>query len=451
MAFAIATNLHNSAAQAALKDAHDDYLKRIASDRCWIGRGAVVRHTTRISNAYLGAGCVIDQAIELSDVAILCDAEHPTRVISGAVSKCVLGRGVEIGCGSIVRHAALAEHCSIDSNAVVEHSVIAANADIAKGEITASIVGPYTGLHHQSLLIGALWPEGKGNIAYGAMVGSNHTGRAPDQEIWPGEGTFFGLGSNIKFPSDFSKSPYLVIASGVSTLAQRVSYPFSLISTPIEALAKEHQVPRAFNEISPAWGLYANAYAIVRSELKYLNRDRTGRAEIPHQVLRPEIMAMVEDALKRLRSVENGEVIAADTIYQQDQLPGLGKNFLRERVRLKAIEAYETVLKRYSLRVILVAQEGHDQLPGSVEIAERLADSLLPNLDLTQRLQALVDIESANVEIVKQAKVSDDARGKSVIPGYEECHCSVDEDPVVLAAQHRLERTKLRIADILGA
>ena len=104
-------------------------------------------------------------------------------------------------------------------------------------------------------------------------------------------------------------------------------------------------------------GLYANAYAIVRSELKYLNRDRTGRHEVPHQVLRPEIMGMVEDALKRLRSVETGELIAGNAIYLQDQLPGLGKNFLRERIRRKAIEAYETVLKRYSLRVILAAKK----------------------------------------------------------------------------------------------
>ena len=111
-------------------------------------------------------------------------------MISGAVSKALLGPGVEVGCGSIVRHAALVEHCSVDSNAVIEHSIIAANAAIAKGEITASIVGPYAGLHHQSLLIGALWPEGKGNIAYGAMVGSNHTGRAPDQKFGPAKALF---------------------------------------------------------------------------------------------------------------------------------------------------------------------------------------------------------------------------------------------------------------------
>ena len=52
---------------------------------------------------------------------------------------------------------------------------------------STSLVGPFVAFHHQALLIAAYWPEGKGNIAYGANVGSNHTGKAPDQEIRPGE------------------------------------------------------------------------------------------------------------------------------------------------------------------------------------------------------------------------------------------------------------------------
>lgn len=37
-------------------------------------------------------------------------------------------------------------------------------------------------------------PPHTGNVAYGAKVGSNHTGRAADQEAVLGEGVFFGLG-----------------------------------------------------------------------------------------------------------------------------------------------------------------------------------------------------------------------------------------------------------------
>ena len=72
--------------------------------------------------------------------------------------------------------------------------------------------------HSHSFL--ALWFYGKGNIGYGANVGSNHTGRLPDQECIPGEGVFFGLGCNIKYPCNFAKAPYSLIASGITLLPQ---------------------------------------------------------------------------------------------------------------------------------------------------------------------------------------------------------------------------------------
>lgn len=46
-----------------------------------------------------------------------------------------------------------------------------------------------------------------------------------DQEIWPGEGVFFGLSTVIKFPANYSESPFSVIGSGVTCLPQRVSGP----------------------------------------------------------------------------------------------------------------------------------------------------------------------------------------------------------------------------------
>ena len=104
-AFAIATKLNDELRNRPFAAAHGDYLEQVVSDRCWVGRGAIVRHTTRIANAYLGAGCLIDQAVDLTDVAIMCDRQQPTRIISGAVSQSILGPGVEIGCGSIIRRA----------------------------------------------------------------------------------------------------------------------------------------------------------------------------------------------------------------------------------------------------------------------------------------------------------------------------------------------------------
>ena len=63
-------------------------------------------------------------------------------------------------------------------------------------------------------------------------MGSNHTSRAPDQELWCGEGMFLGFGVNVKYPADFSRAPYTVIATGVTTPPQRLKFRFSLINIP---------------------------------------------------------------------------------------------------------------------------------------------------------------------------------------------------------------------------
>src|SRR5260370_28452326 len=155
------------------------------------------------------------------------------------------GEPVAIGEGSV-----LPEHAHDERHAKVVGSLIGTNSGVAEAEVTACLLGPFVGFHHQALLIAALWPEGKGNVSYDANVGSNHTSKAPDQEFWPGEGAFLGLGVNIKYPSDFSGAPYTVIACGVNTLPQKVTFPFSLIQPPS---IRCPTVTPADNEILPGW------------------------------------------------------------------------------------------------------------------------------------------------------------------------------------------------------
>ena len=71
-------------------------------------------------------------------------------------------------------------------------SVLGSFTTVAEGEVSSSLVGPFVGFSHQSLLVAAFWPAGRGNIGYGANVGSNHTGKRNDQELWAGEGVFYG-------------------------------------------------------------------------------------------------------------------------------------------------------------------------------------------------------------------------------------------------------------------
>jgi hypothetical protein len=444
---AIARRRGDRAGQEAVRAAVKAYAEAVSSPVSWVRRRARVSHIDRLHDVWIGAAARIDHALELSEVAVLSSAEEPVAVGGGAaVRSAVVQWGVTVGGGGIVRRSALLEHSAVDEHAVVETSIIGPNTHLAKGEVTATLLGPFVGFHHQSMLIAAIWPEGKGNVAHGAMVGSNHTGRAPDQEIWPGEGTFFGLGSAIRFPADFSQAPYSVISMGVSTLPQRITYPFSLIAVPVEPVAAEAGIPRACNEIIPAWTLYANAYGLVRNELKFSGRDRARRHCIDPKVFRPAIMRLVKAARDRLAAV-----VEIKPFYLSTDLDGLGSNFLREENRQRAIAVYDLALTRYALRLLLGEAEGRLTIPGSAEIAHELADALMPGADLRQRLTRLCEIERENAQLVQDSKAKDDERGQRIIPGYADAHVAAAEDPVVQSAWERARITEERVARILAA
>ena len=412
-AAAIARERGDTANQERLATYLDNFREQTASDVAWIKRGALVRHTDRLRNCYIGTSAIIDHAQELRDCTVLSSPDEVTRISGGStLTNSVIQWGVRVAGSAHVRSSMLLEHSHVDVGGMVEESIIGPNTGIEKGEVTASLLGPFVGFHHQSLLIAAYWPEGRGNIAYGAMVGSNHTSRAPDQEIWPGEGVFFGLGCSVRFPANFQESPYSVISAGVAVLPQRVSFPFSLIATPTEALADDDSIPRAFNELIPGWGLSHNAYSMVRMEEKLEKRDEATRHSFQYHTLRPDNVPLLIDALARLESV--GEI---KDIYLETDIPGIGKNFMRESARQEAIVAYRRALKRYCLRVLLAEAEGHRQLAGATQTAQRIARELMPNMSLAERLQELVAIEKENAEIVETSKASDDRRGAHVIPG----------------------------------
>lgn len=443
----VARDRADRAGQEQVRAAHAAYIKALTSPVAWVRRAARVVHTERVHDAWIGAGAVIDHALEVEDVAVLSTTDEQARIAGGAaVTQSVLQPGAHATGGSIVRRSVLCEHAAVEEHGCVESSVIGPNTAVAKGEVTASLVGPFVGFHHQSLLIAAFWPEGKGNVAYGAMVGSNHTGRAPDQEIWPGEGTFWGLGCAVRLPADFSQAPYTVIQMGCSTLPQRVSFPFSLISVPVEALdAEDDRVPRAYNEIVPAWGLWANAYGIVRAELKFAARDKSRRHAMEYKVLRPGIMRLVKQARDRLHNV-----VGSKKVWLEEDIEGLGRNFLRDESRRKAIKVYEQALVRYALRILLGEREGRLTIAGSAEIAHELVEELLPATTFDERMRRLLEIERENARLVEESKRRDDERGVRIIPGYADAHVAAADDAVVRSAWERVRRTEERVAKVLG-
>ncbi|HEY3320761.1 MAG TPA: DUF4954 family protein [Planctomycetota bacterium] len=434
-----------------------EYVVNATSGKGVIEAGAVVQNTLKLLDVYVGPETVIDAAVSIENSTILSGSDEGVYIGAGAaIRNSLIQWGCRVENHAVVESSVCCEFSSVDTHASLKHSLWGQNSVLSSGECVNSLVGPFVGMHHQSLLISAFWPQGKGNLGYGANVGSNHTGKAPDQEIWPGEGVFFGLGVNVKFPADFSSAPYSLIAAGVTLMPQRVEMPFSLINVRAESIPG---VSPAYNEIFPGWVLSDNIYAIRRNERKYAVRNRASRALSGFEVFRPDIVDQMVRARTALQNAERaltparaaaqravGAVDAAQRpVYTDKDIPGLGKNFMREIARAQGIKAYTFYIRYYALKGLYFGVKfclEHDRdlskvlEPGYIgdhryehELALLLAE--FPGLSVKAMLRELADAYHKMAHDTLLAKEKDDFRGVRIIPDYASIHLPAKDDTFV--------------------
>ncbi|OIO80712.1 MAG: hypothetical protein COW11_06355 [Candidatus Omnitrophica bacterium CG12_big_fil_rev_8_21_14_0_65_43_15] len=438
----IAGSRHDKKLLAEYEKKISGFVKNVSSVCGIIEEGAVIRNTQKVADTFVGAYAVIDNAVMVKNTTILSNKDEKAEIIDGAyVKNSIIQWGSEVASGAIVDSSCLTEHSRVERHGKVTQSILGPNTGIAEGEVTASLVGPFVGFHHQSLLIAAFWPEGKGNVGYGANVGSNHTSKAPDQEIWPGEGAFFGLGTNIKFPSDFSKSPYTIIASGVNALPQKVTFPFSLINSASLSL---DGISPAFNEIAPGWVLSDNIYTIKRNEGKYQKRNKAKRSKFVFEVFRPQIVDLMLDARQRLIDIKFKK-----NYYTFKDIQGLGKNYLLETDRARGVEAYTFYIRYYALlglkkkleELLAGKKSAFKKNSGNVltlhskdkrwEHERKILIQELKDKSAVECLDILSQMQEKIARDVQVSKEKDDKRGAKIISDYAFAHPVAADDSFV--------------------
>ncbi len=431
----------------------DEYMNRSASKWSIVGKHAQILDSPKILNFYMGEYALIDNACSVKNCVMISGEGESSIISNGAIVKdCTMQWGAEITTGAITEGSIFTEYSGANRQGKVFDSLIGSNSNIAEGEVTASLVGSFVGFHHQALLISAYWPGGKGNIAYGANVGSNHTGKEPDQELWPGEGMFFGLDCAIKYPSDYTGSPYSIIATGVSALPQKVAFPFSLFNPPA---ANFDKISPAFNEIFPAWVLSDNIFMIKRNEGKYKKRNKAKRIYIKFDIFRPSIVNKMITALERLSEASGKK------IYTERDISGLGKNYISEINRLKAIETYTKFINYYALRELFKII-GTEKLPENFNVF-MATDSKDETWEHARNLYGLFNIAGSfkeageklieiNNEIANQvfeSKKKDDIRGEKITLGYLEAHVSAENNSFVKETLEETEKENNLIENLL--
>ena len=416
-----------------------DYAASLSSGRTMVAPGARVFHTPVVRGAYVGPRALVDGVEFIDEAAIMSSEEEPTRVAAGAILlRSIVQWGAVVETGAVLEQAVALEHSKVTSGGSVQASIIGPGTGIEKSEVVHSLVGPLVGMHHQSLLIGAVWPEGRGHIGGGARRGANHTGRAPDQEILPGEGTFFGLGAMIKFPADFSRAPYLFVPTAVAMSPQRIEFPFSLVREAHVSLRRAMVSGRPLtNEILPGWALTDSPYTIVRAGRKYADRYSARRARIDPDPLRGEILLLIREARDRLRGLPSKDS------HTPDDVPGLGANVMTEASRLRAIAGYTFTLVHRALLGLWARLKGCGKIEEALAACGRgdagsgwsVHRSILlaerPEVPVRSLLGELVEMQHAFAKAVEDSKAKDDARGSRVAERYTETHTAASLDPHV--------------------
>lgn len=419
-----------------------------------VGTGSRLVNCSQITDTIIGEYAQCNNCTSIHNTTVQSSADEPTVVDHGAyINNSCVQCGCHVSTMAIVDESVLTEHSHVQRHGKVTHSIIGPNTGIAEGEVTASIIGPFVGFHHQAMLIGALWPEGKGNVAYGANVGSNHTSKAPDQEIFCGEGVFFGLGVNVKFPSDFSRAPYSIISTGITTLPQRITFPFSLINSPSRSY---EGVSPAYNELMPGWVFSDNLYTIERNQGKYRKRNKARRSVFTFDVFRPEIIDLVIQARNALMSVTEEK-----PFYLENDVPGIGKNFVTRKNLLKGIKAYSLIIERYclnglyleckncvskgtpgGLRLVFVNKQDNElrEHERTLFIAEGY-----DKRTLEQNLFRFAELLESSKNAIFSAKEKDDIRGKTIFPDYDIVHTLAGKDSFVLET---IEKNKAQCKEI---
>ena len=317
-----------------------------------------------VRNSFIGSHSEVSSS-SLDSCTLISSKARPARVLAGAaLAGCILHEGCSASNRCRANKCVLLETASLGDHARVVESVVAPDTAVAGGECHHSLVGPFVGFHHQSLLIATLWPLGRGNVGYGAMCGSNHTGRVNDQECWLGEGCFLGLGSAVKFPANLLGSPYSIIASAAVVPPQRLAYPFSLLIDCAGQL-----------QVKPGWVLYSSPYTLERSAAKFAARRKAQQHCTSFPLMRPSVVELVRCARAGLREslqLEEQQQQGTATGGRGRSQPGAGAGTVSPEDAARAVAAYSGFLRRYALHGLLYLLEDpqrREGLPAAIAAA----------------------------------------------------------------------------------
>lgn len=298
-----------------------------------IGENVTIENVTAIHNTHIESNAILSGCCEIKHAYIDSTAEEPARIGSAVILRnAIVHRGANLDTRAFLSDVLVGQQVSISEGARVYQSAIGDNSHISGCELGHSFIYPCHEQHHSNSFLIAAHIQGQSNIAAGATLGSNHNGRKNDVDLVAGRGFWPGLCSSLAFPCSFA--PYTLIAKGAYPRPLHIPFAFSLIN---------NNVQDDCLEIMPAFWWMHNAYAMMRNEWKYENRDKRKKHTqyYDYRPLAPDTIHIVMDNHRLLT-----RHLAGETELPKMEMSNRPVRILKEK---EAVAAYREMMLCYVL------------------------------------------------------------------------------------------------------
>jgi len=229
-----------------------------------IGRNSVLKHNRIIKDSYIGECAYIKGSNKLKNLTINSSAEATTQIGEGVeLVNGILGYGCRVFYGCKAVRFVMCDNSALKYGARLIHSVLGENSTVSCCEILNNLIYPAHEQHHNTSFLIASLIKGQSNLAAGATIGSNHNSRAPDGEIEAGRGFWPGLCTSVKHSSRFAS--FCLLSKSDYKHELDIRLPFCLVDS-------DETEGRLV--LVPGWWWYSNAYALMRNEKKFKERDK---------------------------------------------------------------------------------------------------------------------------------------------------------------------------------
>lgn len=318
-----------------------------------IGENVTIENVTAIYNTHIETNAIFSGCCEIRQAWISSTEEEPARIGAGVIlRRAIVHKGAHLDSRAYLADVLVGQQVSVSEGARVYQSAIGDNSHISGCELGHSFLYPCHEQHHSNSFLIAAHIQGQSNIAAGATLGSNHNGRKNDVDLVAGRGFWPGLCSSLAFPCSFA--PYTLIAKGAYPRPLHIPFAFSLIN---------NNVQENCLEIMPAFWWMHNAYAMMRNEWKYQNRDKrkTYTQYYDYKPLAPDTIHIVMEN-HRLLTLH----LAGEAELPKMEMSNRPVRILKEK---EAIAAYREMMLCYVL-----AEGVFENLPDDLSAISKTTD-----------------------------------------------------------------------------